>query len=132
MDRRRSFRGLMLSTAVVLAAACPGGVEGETTFSALRRDIFEPRCGLTGCHGGAQPERGLDLRENAYATLVGVASVEDSSVLRVSPGNPDASLLFQVLQRDVGNTRKMPPGAQLSDNDVARVRVWIEAGALDD
>ena len=57
------------------------------------------------------------------AALVGVASTADGDVLRVSAGDPDASLLFQVLSADVGSVRQMPPGFQLADEDVAALAV---------
>ena len=46
-------------------------------------------------------------------------------------GDPEASLLFQVLNGPVGGTRQMPVGAVLPAEELERVRSWIEAGALD-
>ena len=58
----------------------------------------------------------------------------DPSILRVSPGDPDHSLLFQVVQAPVpdtelGELEQMPVGAALDDDDIDQLRRWIEAGA---
>lgn len=120
---------------LVATAACPGAEpepERDPTLTAIRRDIFEPRCNFSSCHGGANPVRDLDLEGDPYGSLVGVDSAEDSAVKRVVAGDPEASLLYQVLQRDVGGTRQMPPGTPVEDADLAQVRAWIAAGAAND
>lgn len=127
-----------LSLCVLLVAGCDGGgTEREATLSAIRADIFDPRCSASVCHsnGGA---RDLDLKNSPHAGLVGVASVADPTILRVQPGEPDNSLLFQVVQRDVpdaelGTLGKMPYGGSgLGEEELDQLRRWIEAGANDD
>ena len=140
MGRRRrnpwgwSFhRAVLLAPIVALLASADCGEPAPTpTLSSLQADVFVPRCGNAACHGGANPANGLDLTQDAHAALVGVASTADGDVLRVSAGDPDGSLLFQVLSADVGTVRQMPPGFQLADEDVAAIRAWIEDGAKDD
>jgi hypothetical protein len=118
---------------VALASSCPGGPPPEEiTLTSLRTDIFTPRCSLASCHGGTNPERGLDLGSDPHGTMVNVPSQEDPNVLRVVPGDPDNSLLVQVLLAPVGSIQQMPPGAVLPQEDVDRIRAWIEAGAPND
>lgn len=116
-----------------LGAACDAdGPQREPTLTALRADIFDPRCSFAACHGGANPVRGLDLENDPFGTLVDVESVEDPAIKRVVPGDPAASLLFRVLQGPVGATRQMAPGAFLDADELEQVRAWIEAGAAND
>jgi hypothetical protein len=128
---RASMLFLSLFGAVVAVGGCDGGEAREPTLSAIRRDIFEPRCNFGACHGGGSPVRGLGLGEGAFAALVDVASAEDPNVKRVVPGDPDASLLYRVLQGPVGGTRQMPVGSAVDAADLEQVRAWIESGAED-
>lgn len=119
----------LLAAPLFLAVGCP---PPPPTLAQLTTEIFEPRCSASGCHGMADPARDLDLQGDAFASLVNVASAEDPATLRVAPGDPDQSLLYQVLRGPVGGTRQMPPGAVLPAEDVEQVRAWIEAGAEPD
>jgi hypothetical protein len=127
----------MLVVSCVVAfgfAACPAPPdEREPTLSAIRTDIFEPRCSATVCHGNGGA-RGLDLVNEPFEGLVNVASVADPDILRVAPGDPDASLLYQVLQgpvpdAEVGELQQMPIGAEVDDADLEQIRQWIADGA---
>ncbi len=109
-----------------------------TTLTTLKRDVFEPRCGATACHGGANPARGLNLVVDPHAALVGVPTVVDPERRYVVAGDPGASVLWTVLQEPVpspdGNNdcRQMPPGFALPAETVQEVEAWIAEGALDD
>ena len=127
---------LMAWSMFALAIACCGPVEPErvATLTAIRADIFDPRCSASVCHsnGGA---RDLDLVNSAFEGLVGVASVADPAILRVKPGDPNNSLLFQVVQADVpdavlGTLRQMPVGGELEAADLDQLERWIKEGAL--
>lgn len=129
---RPCFVRLLLAVFAVTTgtgAGCPP--QEPPTFTHLQEQIFQPRCSFAACHGGSGAVAGLDLASNAYGTLVNVASSEDPTVLRVKPGDPDNSLLYQVLVGEVGNTRQMPPGATLPAEEIELVRLWVEAGAED-
>ena len=122
----------------LLAASCAAPAEGEgegdhetpTTLSALKEQIFQPRCSASGCHGSVSPALGLNLVTDPAAALVGVASATNPAIQRVVAGDADASLLYQILQTSVGTTEQMPPGFVLPARDVDLVRSWIAAGAL--
>jgi hypothetical protein len=134
----KRFVGILatLSVVVVGAGADCGGP--APTLTTLKADIFQPRCGATGCHGGTNPARGLDLVADPHAALVGIASIVDPARQYVVAGDPDASLLLAVLRGPVASPdgandcRQMPPGFALDDDDVAAVQAWIAAGAADD
>ncbi len=108
------------------------------TFSDLKTNVFEPRCGNTaGCHA-ENPARGLDLKVDPYSALLGVSSQADPSKKYVVAGDPDNSLLLIILQANIDNddpalsARQMPPGFSLPAETVEGVEAWIAAGALDD
>jgi hypothetical protein len=99
------------------------------TLASLQQNVFTPAC--TGCHAGAGAPQGLRLDAgNSYAMLVGVPSVEVRSVLRVAPGNPDASYLVHKLEGSAAVGARMPLGGPFLDAaTIAVVRQWIAAGA---
>jgi len=80
---------------------------------------------------------GLNLAPGAsYGGLVGVLSANPSAgaagVLRVAPGNPDASFLLQKLSGNITPAEgvKMPlVGRPLSPAELDLIRRWIAAGA---
>src|SRR5690606_35042985 len=66
----------------------------EPTFASIQENVFTPIC--TACHIGATAPQGLRLDEaNSYGLLVGVASAEQPSILRVEAGDPSNSYLIQ-------------------------------------
>src|SRR4051794_27754269 len=81
-----------------IAPGGDGGSGGLTAdFKSIQDNVFTPIC--TKCHIGASAPEGLQLdAAHSYALLVGVASAEQPSVLRVAPGNPDASYIIRKLQ----------------------------------
>ena len=96
-------------------------------LSDLQALIFTPEC--SGCH---PPNAGLDLRNGqAYVDTVNVPSSEQSSLMRVKPGDPDNSYLVRKLEGGPGITgSRMPQGGPfLSPEDLQLVRSWISQGA---
>jgi hypothetical protein len=84
------------------------------------------------CHLGANPSAELDLGDLVISIyfLVHQTSSFDSTVLRVRPGDPRASLFFQKVncaQPDVGG--QMPPGGLLPLDLQGLIFDWIEQGA---
>ncbi|MFM2162711.1 MAG: hypothetical protein RLZZ383_2223 [Pseudomonadota bacterium] len=126
---KRSFR-------LVALVAVTGCGEPAPTFSGEIAPIFARNCTTAGCH--APPvEAGLDLSPGlAWSQLVDVPSTQAPSVLRVVPGDAEASYLYRKLASTHieagGSGTLMPPGFGLANNEVAIVAAWIEAGALDD
>lgn len=131
--------------AVVPDGAVTGGVvvvtsRGESgpfqfvvdSFAALVADIFVPRCTASDCHNDTDRKSQLSLSAtSAYASIVGVPSVEVPTRMRVAPGMPDDSYLWIKLTSlsppvGVRMPRERPP---LSAGDLARIRAWIVAGA---
>src|SRR6266542_390682 len=108
----------MLMRFVALLFGCALASFGQPgATSALA--IFENHC--LSCHGAAQMS-GLDLRQRDTVLKGGKRGPA------VVPGKPDDSLLYRAVTRR--GDLQMPPGKQgLAAGDVARLKVWIEAGA---
>ncbi len=95
--------------------------------------MFTPTCATASCHSGGAPPAGLNLQDgNAHAALVGIASTQDAGLLRVNPGNPNASYLIQKLEGTASSGQQMPPGAPLAQSEIDVIRQWITDGAIDD
>lgn len=130
---------LFLLAAVFSVAGCEhadplsaGGL--EPTLSDIQANIFSTSCALSGCHLGSGAPLGLDLSEGqAHGNLVNVQSQEVPSLLRVDPGDPDASYLVRKIEGgpDIVGER-MPRGrAPLSSEQIGLIRQWIQDGAPD-
>lgn len=144
-QRNNNKNVIVFSIVTLFLTACTGG-DGSglpprlppgafgPTFSEIQANIFVPNCATTGCHLGAGAPQGLRLDDaNSYGMLVGVASSEASSTLRVAPGDPDNSYLIQKLEGSASVGAQMPlnaPPVEQASIDV--IRQWITDGAIDD
>jgi methionine-rich copper-binding protein CopC len=97
-------------------------------FQSIQDHIFTPIC--SGCHGGADPPKGLRLdAEHSYTLLVGMPSAE-SDLLRVKASDPDNSYLIHKLEGNGISGDQMPRGGPfLLPPTIAVIRQWISAGA---
>lgn len=98
-----------------------GGAAGDGALS-FSRDIAPILVGnCTGCHNGEQKRGGLDM-----TSFQGLQQGSESGPVIV-PGNPTESLFVQMVE-----ARKMPRGGnrRLSDEAIAKLRRWVEEGAL--
>src|SRR5262249_46601449 len=100
------------------------------TFQSIQDNVFTPIC--TACHiGGSAPE-GLQLdAAHSYSLLVGMASAEQPSVMRVQPGDPDSSYIIQKLEGAPSTSGERMPrgGPYLSQSTIDVIRQWITNGA---
>lgn len=112
----------------------------EPTFASVQREIFETtdaagRTSCVTCHSaaGRTPLGGLNLDHAvAYDQLVNVASRERPDLMRVSPGNPDASYIVHKLEGRAGIVgRRMPFNGPpfLTSGQIQILRRWIAIGA---
>lgn len=101
------------------------------TLAKVQEEVFGAIC--IQCHiGGAAPlGLRLDSEDNSFEFLVDVASVEQPTVLRVSPGNPDDSYVVHKVEGRASITGgQMPLGlTPLSDDNIQLIRDWIANGA---
>jgi hypothetical protein len=139
----RMRRAGAYSTALLLAACAGDGdgldesgrpIEGREDvllpeFSSIQSKVFTPIC--TTCHAGSSAPLGLRLEADAaYAMLVNAPSAEVPGLLRVAPGNPDASYLIHKLEGTATVGGRMPlNGPPLPAETIAVIRQWISNGA---
>ncbi|MEM1440693.1 MAG: c-type cytochrome domain-containing protein [Verrucomicrobiota bacterium] len=86
--------------------------------------IFERKCANCHVDGSSKGGVGLDLDK------VGREIGEGRAIV---PGNPDESDLFEVVTLPEDDNDIMPPqgkGRPLTDGEVAKLKEWIEAGAI--
>jgi hypothetical protein len=141
MQRTRSHAEML---AIFALAGCAGSGDGldengrpdtggppplTADFDSIQQNVFTPIC--TGCHAGAAAPLGLRLEEGvSYAQLVGVPSVEDPDLLRVAPGDPDASYLVHKIEGRAEFGERMPLGGPpLPQATIDVIRQWIVDGA---
>jgi uncharacterized protein (TIGR03118 family) len=110
-------------------------VAAATTLTQVQQNVFTPRC--SGCHNGSQPAGGqlpgsMDLRSgNSFANLVNVASIEQPTLMRVKPGEPDNSYVIHKIESTAGIAgARMPFGGPFLDQaTIDQVRSWVASGA---
>jgi hypothetical protein len=122
-----SGKGLDQNGNPIGTGAASGGLTPD--FASIQANIFTPICAQ--CHTGAGAPHGLRFDAGvSYGLLVGVPSDEVPSVLRVSPGNPNASYIIQKLQGTAAVGERMPfGGPYLSQATIDVIKQWITNGA---
>lgn len=103
------------------------------TLDELQAAIFGPRC--SGCHSGPTSNSlpsGMDVSsaDATFASLVGVASLQEPALNRVSAGDPANSYLVQKLEGTAATGQRMPVGGPFLDQtEMDDIRQWIADGA---
>jgi hypothetical protein len=120
----------------VTATASPSPTQA-VTLADVQSQVFTPNCLTPFCHTASAQAGGLVLENGASAAaLVNVPAVNfdamNNGLLRVAPGNPEASFLYiKLTAPTLPQGSRMPMGQPpLADNLIALVRAWIEQGAL--
>ena len=119
----------------VLTASKPAGeLRSAPTLTQLQSAFFTPICST--CHTGVGTVLpGVqDLTAGqTYASIVGTASLQQATLLRIKPGDPDNSYLVRKVQGTAGapNPSQMPFGLPpLPQAQIDALRAWVTAGAL--
>ncbi|MEJ2088657.1 MAG: CHRD domain-containing protein [Gammaproteobacteria bacterium] len=114
----------------------PGGdfiasftLDSAPTFTQVQA-VFTQNCALSGCHGGATPQEGMNLSQGqAYANIVNVQSNQMPSLDRIEPNDPDNSYLIHKIE-GTGLLQRMPAGGSpLPAATIQLIRDWTAAGA---
>ena len=90
-------------------------------FTSEIEPIFRAKC--YECHGEQQQLGQLRLDSRAVAMAAG------PSGNRIVPHSADSSSIYQRVA-GLGAGNRMPMGGQLSDDEIALIKTWIEAGAV--
>ena len=96
---------------------------GREYFERHIRPILVARC--LDCHSGAKPKSGLSLEHRKGWVRGG------SRGRAIRPGQPDRSLLIQVLRGEDDKLRMPPEGEPLTVDEIASLVEWIRLGAYD-
>jgi uncharacterized protein (TIGR03118 family) len=113
----------------------PATVGPVVTLTQLQTQVFTPLC--SGCHNGSQPAGGpLPGSQNltaghTFSNVVGVASIEQPTLMRVKPNDPDNSYLIHKVEGAAGISGAQMPfgGPPLSQDTIDQIRSWIASGA---
>jgi hypothetical protein len=105
----------------------------QPTLDSIQANVFTPICSTchTGPTGDELPE-GMDLSsaDASFASLVGVASLEVPTDLRVAAGDANASYLVHKIEGTAAVGERMPLDLDPLDPAVIdAIREWIDAGA---
>lgn len=114
-----------------------GGVDttgqGDTTVPSdcdpeliyFQRDVLPilvSSCAKSGCHDVTSRQEGIILTD--YANVMQTGDIR--------PGNPGGSDLYEVItETDLDKRMPQPPNPQLTSEQIAIIRKWIEQGAND-
>jgi len=104
----------------------PGSGE-PVNFSQHIQPIFDRSCAISGCHDSGTKSGGLDLTSgNSYSNLVNVPSQNYPPFLRVKPGFPDSSVLYQKIKGNPNFGDRMPlGGSPLPSEEIDLIKRWI-------
>ena len=100
------------SPPAVIAAAEVDGT--KISYAKDIKPLLTERCG--NCHGAKKPKKGIDY-VTSYETTMKTVKAE----------KPDDSRLFKSIAGKGG--KPMPPRKPLSEDEIAKVKAWIAAGA---
>jgi uncharacterized protein (TIGR03118 family) len=107
-------------------------VGAATTLTQIQTDVFTPIC--SGCHNGVGsvlPGVQNLTAGHSFASIVGVASLEQPALMRVKPGDAANSYLIHKLEGAAGITGgQMPLGMPpLDQATIDKIKSWINSGA---
>lgn len=112
----------------------PGpGPSPLATFTRVQSEVFTPKCALSGCHLGpaSLAQEGLVLSSGvAYDSIVMVRANQNSSIFRVTPGDPANSYLWRKItpgQPIIGD--RMPQTGSITEAERQLLTDWILRGA---
>lgn len=96
---------------------------GEISYTADVQPIFNSYC--TNCHGGTS---GVTL-SSYNSTMNSVGNRYSTNI--VIPGNPDQSPLVDKIEPDPELGSRMPTNGALTNEEISKIRFWIQNGAKD-
>lgn len=108
------------------------------SFASIQNVIFNGKgCSSSNCHGASKPAAGMSLSNgNSFAAIIRVTASSGGGLKRILPGDADASYLYRKVSAKtnpgsfVVSGSPMPlVGSALSNNQLAALAAWIDAGA---
>ena len=100
----------------------PEVITEEVSYSAEIQPIFTNRC--NSCHGAGQS----NFNSSSYQAVMASTSPNYGG-LQVRPGDAAGSPLVDKIEPNPQHGSRMPIGGSLSQNQIAKIRTWIDQGA---
>jgi len=105
-----------------------------TTLDEIQMAVFSPTCSSSTCNSGPVGTilpNGMNLTsaDNSFANLVDVDSLQNPTIKRVAPGDPDNSYLIQKLEGTAPGAQMPFGGTPLDPAIISNIRTWISNGA---
>ena len=105
-----------------------------TTLDEIQMAVFSPTCSSSTCHSGPVGmilPNGMNLTsaDNSFANLVDVDSLQNPTIKRVAPFDPDGSYLIQKLEGTAPGAQMPFGGTPLDPAVISNIRTWISNGA---
>ena len=119
----RSMFRLAVAAAVASAACSQTDNDRPATLQYITEAILQPNCAQDVCHSSYTRTKGY-----AFDTVAAARQSLRTPGL-VMPAEPDSSLLYTVLIRQV---KRMPYDAPLPDKDIELILRWIRGTAQTD
>lgn len=120
-------------------AGDPGAPTYAPTFTAIYGEILVKSCRLSFCHDGNINPMPLIDQASAYKQIVNAAAsgplCGNMGLIRVVPGNPTMSLLYEKVVQPVPVCGNPMPGmgvGALTAAQIAQIKSWIMMGAKND
>lgn len=102
----------------------------NVSFSSDVQPIFTASCATMGCHRTPNPQAALNLLQGqSWSQLVNVTSQGYAPALRVVPGDPDGSVLYNKIADTGRFGARMPENGVLTAGEIDLIRQWIQDGA---
>jgi hypothetical protein len=111
----------------------------KNEIASIHKEIFHPKCAVPACHDGSF-EPNFSTVVSSYSSLVyhpiDKNNVAETFSYRVVPSNSASSVLYERISNCcfVNTNDRMPQssiGVALPDDDIARIKAWIDNGAKD-
>ena len=123
------MKNLFLFAAVLLLiSGCtnnsvePEIITEDVSYSAEIQPIFTNSC--NSCHSAGQS----NFNSSSYQAVMASTSPNYGGT-QVIPGDADRSPLVDKIEPNPQHGRRMPQGGSLSQNEIAKIRAWIDQGA---
>lgn len=118
----------LFAAALLLISGCtnnsvePEIITDDVSYSTEIQPIFTNRC--NNCHGAGQS----NFNSSSYQAVMASTSPNYGGP-QVIPGNADGSPLVDKIEPNPQHGSRMPQGGSLSQNEIAKIRAWIDQGA---
>ena len=126
------MRRFLAVAALLMAAPAPARADAEADAYAKVEKLFANRCAIAACHGGGDPKQRMSLEPGKiYRNTVNVPARTDHNLVRISPGDPNGSLLYRKIlpaAKGLYHGQRMPRlFTPLTEDEIELVRRWIES-----